>query len=188
MTCRHCCCCCCRCIHELPLILSPCRGIPGYSYHVLIIIIIGFYKPYSSLQVTFLGPAYLLYLLQPKLAACSTQLLLTASPLHRLGRLDNMRALLQDWAGASSGDCQLALLAYARQLAGHLREYGVTATAVDVGEQYAICTDASAALNDCMQLVRVCLSEGVVPGCCLSGVGLVVLVLQLSVGRQGRSV
>jgi hypothetical protein len=46
------------------------------------------------LQVTFLGPAYLLYLLQPKLAACSTQLLFTASPLHRLGRIDDMPALL----------------------------------------------------------------------------------------------
>jgi hypothetical protein len=45
-----------------------------------------------------------------------------------------MTTLLHDWAGPSIGDSQLALLAYARQLAGQLREYGVTAAAVDVGE------------------------------------------------------
>ncbi|WIA28461.1 hypothetical protein OEZ86_011005 [Tetradesmus obliquus] len=87
----------------------------------------------GAAQVGFLGPAYLLYLLQPKLAACSTQLLLTASPLHRLGQIDDAGALLHDWAGGSSGESQLALLAYARQLAGHLGEYGVAAAAVDVG-------------------------------------------------------
>jgi hypothetical protein len=88
--------------------------------------------------VGFLGPSYLLYLLQPKLAACSTQLLLTTSPLHRLGKLDDVGAMLHDWAGASIGDSQLALLAYARQLAGHLREYGVTAAAVDVGKYMVV--------------------------------------------------
>jgi hypothetical protein len=53
---------------------------------------------------------------------------------HRLGKQDDVGAMLHDWAGASIGDSQLALLAYARQLAGHLREYGVTAAAVDVGK------------------------------------------------------
>jgi hypothetical protein len=54
---------------------------------------------------------------------------------HRLGKLDDVGAMLHDWAGASVGDSQLALLTYARQLAGHLREYGVTAAAVDVGKR-----------------------------------------------------
>jgi hypothetical protein len=53
---------------------------------------------------------------------------------HRLGKLGDVGAMLHDWAGASIGDSQLELLTYARQLAGHLREYGVTAAAVDVGE------------------------------------------------------
>lgn len=42
--------------------------------------------------------------------------------------------MLHSWAGAHIADTQLALLVYVRQLADRLREYGVRAAAVDVGE------------------------------------------------------
>jgi hypothetical protein len=79
---------------------------------------------------------------------------------HRLGRLDDVGAMLHDWAGASTRDSQLELLAYARQLAGHLREYGVTAAAVDVGEWSEVViihVDVYVGIGICMCVVSVCL-------------------------------
>lgn len=58
----------------------------------------------------------------------------TCPPPPRLGTLDDLGSMLHSWAGAHTADTQLALLVYVRQLADRLKEYGVRAAAVDVGE------------------------------------------------------
>lgn len=48
-------------------------------------------------QTGFIGPAVLLHLLRPKMAASGTAVLLTASPGHRLAALDDLQDTLTTW-------------------------------------------------------------------------------------------
>lgn len=103
----------------------------------------------TAVQVGFLAPATLLRLLEPKLGACGTSVLLTTTPLHRLGQLDDAEYMMTTWAGASAADTQLALLAYARQMAQHLAGQGMTVAAVDMGK----CSAARLMLWKCRVLL-----------------------------------
>jgi hypothetical protein len=87
----------------------------------------------GTAQVGFLGPATLLRLLEPKLSACCSSILLTTSPLHRLGQLDDCQHMVTSWASANVPHTQLALLAYTRQLAEKMGRQGLTVSAVDIG-------------------------------------------------------
>eukprot|EP00879_Flechtneria_rotunda_P031575 GHRR01034508.1.p1 GENE.GHRR01034508.1~~GHRR01034508.1.p1 ORF type:complete len:739 (+),score=291.15 GHRR01034508.1:24-2240(+) len=84
-------------------------------------------------QVGFLGPASLLHLLQPKLASSHTTIILTSSPMHRLGKVDSIDELLYTWGAGNPAATEVALLVYTHQLAQMLKYDGVNAAAVDVG-------------------------------------------------------
>lgn len=57
----------------------------------------------------FIGPAVLLHLLRPKLAACGTAVLLTASPSHRLAALTDIHSNLTSWGQSTAATTQVVL-------------------------------------------------------------------------------
>lgn len=104
-------------------------------------------------QEGFLGPALLLHLLQPKLAASGTQLLLTASPAHRRGTLcdhgsdDKLARLLGSWAAGSHANTQVCEGdgTTTRSLRPHAQQRGFAHACTHA------CSDArSRLLHDCM--------------------------------------
>lgn len=61
----------------------------------------------ADAQEGLVGPASLLHLLQAQLARSHTQLLLTASPSHRTGRVDDLQQLMTTWAAATPAATQV---------------------------------------------------------------------------------